>query len=169
MGREIRRVPLGWEHPRYTENDCYDKIGQLRPCYDQDFPTASAEWREEYAKWKPEEHDGMEYWEYANAPDRETCRPMFTEEPTWWVVYETVSEGTPVTPAFATAEELIDYLTKHGDYWAQEYGDAPPSREACEKFVKGSGWAPSMMIVDGTAKMGIAACDEFKDETTERR
>ena len=31
-----------------------------------------------------------------------------------WQVWETVSGGSPVTPVFASAEELIDYLVENG-------------------------------------------------------
>lgn len=64
----------------------------------------------------------------------------------WWQVWETVSEGSPVTPAFATAEELVDYLVKNGDAWCQKRPDErPPTREAAENFVKHAGWVPSGM------------------------
>jgi hypothetical protein len=64
----------------------------------------------------------------------------------WWQVWETVSEGSPVTPAFATADELVNYLVTSGDAWDQKRGDGGWKREAAEKFVK-SGYAPSMMMV----------------------
>jgi hypothetical protein len=73
----------------------------------------------------------------------------------WWQVYETVSEGTPVTPPFATKEELIEYLVEHGDFWDQrnrhdyrcyvDPGCYPPwSRKAATTFVMEDGWCPSM-------------------------
>jgi hypothetical protein len=46
-----------------------------------------------------------------------------TEPPTgdWWQVWETVSEGSPVTPAFETAEALIEHLVQHSDAWDQRW------------------------------------------------
>lgn len=72
-----------------------------------------------------------------------------TEPPAgdWWQVWQTVGEGSPVTPAFATAEQLIDYLVAYGDVWDQRRGDGGWKREAAEKFV-GTGWAASMVVVD---------------------
>jgi hypothetical protein len=32
------------------------------------------------------------------------------KEATWFQAWETVTEGTPVTPPFATTDELVDYL-----------------------------------------------------------
>lgn len=75
-----------------------------------------------------------------------------TEPPAgdWWMVWETVSEGSPVTPAFPTAEALIDYLVERGDAWDQSRGDGGWSREAAEKFV-GRGSAMSLVVTGGVA------------------
>ena len=61
-----------------------------------------------------------------------------TEVPSgdWWQVWETVSEGSPVTPAFATAEELIEYLVTDGDAWDQKRGSGGWLRANAEKYVK---------------------------------
>lgn len=73
-----------------------------------------------------------------------------TEIPTgsWWQVWENVSEGSPVTPAFETQEELIDYLVKYGDAWDQSRGDGGWNREAAVKFV-GLEYMPSMILSHG--------------------
>jgi hypothetical protein len=79
---------------------------------------------------------------------------------TWYQVYQTVSEGSPVTPPFATKEELIEYLVKFGDEWDQSrtaegrQASAGWPRKAAEQFVK-SEWAPSMMVVNGGPQSGI--------------
>jgi hypothetical protein len=62
-----------------------------------------------------------------------------------WQVWETVSEGSPITPVFGTPEELIDYLVDVGTSWGQKY-----SRQAATAFVTSErGWVPSAMIVPG--------------------
>lgn len=66
----------------------------------------------------------------------------------WWQVWETVSEGSPVTPAFATRDELIDYLVINGDHWDQKRGDGGWSRKNAESFVAAE-WAPSLIAVGG--------------------
>lgn len=167
MGREIRRVPPHWEHPRYTKEDApYEhNIGEYRSCHDEDYETASRRWKFEFAEWEAGTHKSKanyEFWEYESPPDPELCRPKFTEEPTWWQVYQTVSEGMPVSPAFATADELIDYLAVYGDEYDQKRDSPPPSRIACEKFVK-SGWVPSAMLDDQGWHEGIKAAETFKD------
>lgn len=50
-------------------------------------------------------------------------------------LWETVSEGSPVSPVFATEKEMIDYLCDNGYSW-----------EAAANFVRGPGWAPSMVL-----------------------
>ena len=142
MGREIRMVPPNWEHPK--EN------GNYQPMHDKDYITATKEWKEGYKLWEKGEHpsqDGYEYWEYDYPPDPKTHRPKFSN-PTWFQVYETVSEGTPVTPPFATKAALVDYLVENGDFWDKSRGDGGWKRANAEKFVS-SGWSPSGMIMAG--------------------
>lgn len=153
MGREIRRVPANWQHPKQ------DRYGDDRyqPMYDERFDDAAKEWKNAFAAWErgerpdyaSEENKVLEYWEWENPPpDRAYYRPYSDEEATWVQAYETVSEGTPVSPPFATPAELIDYLAANGDFWDQQRGDGPWDRAAAERFVT-SGWAPSMIVTDG--------------------
>lgn len=69
-----------------------------------------------------------------------------TEPPTGegWQVWETVSEGSPITPVFATAEALVDYLVEGGDGWDRKRRSGGWSRKNAESFV-GLGFAPSMI------------------------
>ena len=150
MGRVIRRVPPGWKHPKRED-------GRYQPCFDEDFATAARRWKEEFAQWEagthPHHSEGSEFWEgWCHPPTRDCCRPAFTQEPTWWQVYENVSEGTPVTEPFPTREALIEHLVANGtDY------DPPCSREAAEAFVRDGGYAPSMVSKGGLMKTGIDA------------
>lgn len=66
-----------------------------------------------------------------------------TDPPTGegWQVWETVSEGSPITPVFATAEALVDHLATVG-YSGPRGGDGPLRRPAAEALVR-EGWAPS--------------------------
>lgn len=134
-----------------------------------------AEWIENHQLWlkgehpdqKDEAYDVSEYKYYAewngDAPEIAYYLPKRAEgEATWLQLYETVSEGTPVSPPFATPEELIEYLVQNGDFWDQLRGDAPYSREAAERIVRG-GWAPSGISVDGkfyTGAEGLVAINK---------
>jgi hypothetical protein len=100
-----------------------------QPLYDRPYRQAAEEWRKGFAEWEAGERQqyfqesgqDYEYWDYNGMPpDKEYYRPDWKpEDMTWIQVYETVSEGTPVTPPFATREELVDYLVNNGDFWDQ--------------------------------------------------
>lgn len=63
-----------------------------------------------------------------------------------WCLYQTVSEGAPVTPVFATAEELIEHLATVGQDWDQ----TPMRRAAAEALVRSGGSLGSFVTVGGT-------------------
>ena len=71
-----------------------------------------------------------------------------------WQMWGTVSEGSPITPVFATADELIDYMVEGKAKWGavDSY-----SREAAEAFVKGPGWAPSFVGIGNKLVSGVEA------------
>ena len=104
-----------------------------------------------YPEWTSEESKKLSYDEYdGGPPDPDYYRPAYATEPTHYQVYETVSEGTPVTPVFATPEALIDYLAEHGTFWDQRSSFGPArggwGRENAEAFVRGGGWMPTIVI-----------------------
>ena len=176
MGREIRRVPKNWNHPKH-EN------GSFKPMFDQSSTSAFNEWMEAFEAFKAGEINEackeygydkndpyLAFCHYYGEPPRaEYYRPEWDKSSaTWWQVYETVSEGTPVSPPFETQDELIDYLVENGDFWDQErrkdksrnmFGMRcdPWPREQAEKFVKGHGFAASMVIAGGKIMSGIEA------------
>lgn len=150
MGREIRRVPPDWEHPRYTQEDASDKsqVGQLRPCYDEEYEVAARKWLDESNQWNHGEHPDQQrydrseyrfYWEWDGDPPKpEWYRPTFTSEPTAYQIYENVSEGTPVSPVFQTTDEMKAWLvSEHG-----------LTAEGADAFVE-DGYAVSMMVMPG--------------------
>lgn len=173
MGREIRMVPANWEHP--VSRDVYGRE-RLQPMYDETFSTAAREWKAGFLKWESGERpdyfedrpEGYEFWEWdVQPPSREYYRPWSDDEATWFQLWETVSEGTPVSPPFSTKEELADYLADNGDFWDQKrciepdwdrlWGGTPGvsgwGKERAYRFVN-VGWAPSMVatsagVIDG--------------------
>jgi hypothetical protein len=115
MGREIRRVPPNWEHPK-------DEDGDYLPLFDKDFVTACQEWAKEVEQYAEGKHKYQEYsptWEDfledRHAPDLEThrLRRWKPEEATHYQVYETVTEGTPVSPVLSRAE-MYQWLLNDG-------------------------------------------------------
>jgi hypothetical protein len=65
-----------------------------------------------------------------------------------WQIWETVSEGSPITPVFPTREGLIAYLIEGGDGWDRKRGAGGWTPENAESFVAAQ-WAPSMIAVGG--------------------
>lgn len=180
MGREIRMVPPNWEHPRYTKETSRRSgdVGEYMSMHDETFEDAAREWKESYAqweagtsesaaRWKKNEPD-MQYWEYCAPPDREFYRPAFTEEPTWFQVYQTVSEGTPVTPPFPTKEALVEYLMIAGDFWDQKRGRGGYTRAQAEAFVNVESVC-SMIVSNGVVYEGIESAALIKTGTDSAR
>lgn len=61
-----------------------------------------------------------------------------------YCLYETVSEGTPVTPVFETADELVEYLVNFGNFWGEKY-----TRENAESLVDSGYSLGSFAVVNG--------------------
>ncbi len=57
-------------------------------------------------------------------------------------IWETVSEGSPISPVFATAHDLATFMA--GKRWGADRGS---SYESWMQFIEGPGWAPSMMML----------------------
>jgi len=149
-------VPANWAHPKYTEDTATrrENIGQYIPLHDN-----HAEALERFAKDIAEKglKEAIDYW--GGGPQSETHAQYEGKSLDWWQAYETVSEGTPVSPAFATPEELIEYLVANGDFRDQarrERGSGTKqgySLAAAEAFVRG-GLAPSMIVANGKCHEG---------------
>ncbi len=163
-----------WEHPQEERPNYRTQRMEMRyvPLYDRSYREEMAEWIKNHLLWEKGEHPRQDpeckfYAEYdGEAPRSYNYRPDWKEEEaTWFQVYETVSEGTPVTPPFATKEELVEYLVENGDFWDQDRRKrgntimpcAPWNRQQAEKFVFGVGWAPSMVMCNGVIKSGVDA------------
>lgn len=123
---EIRKVAPNWSHPVMFRNGNMEFVPLLKS-----FSEDLRNWERESKEWEDGTHEDLvkgyvskDYYptleDYEPKPERESYMPEWSsEEATWLQVYETVSEGTPISPAFATPEELIDYLVEYGDYWQQ--------------------------------------------------
>lgn len=169
MGREIRRVPVGWEHPTnpycmHLGQSCSKKppFKCFRPLHNDSYTVRANRWLQDLKEFKPNEH-AQYFWDWDGMPpDKESYRPEWKEEEcNGWVVYETVSEGTPVTPVFFTAEDLIEYLVTYGDFWDQGKGSGGWTRSNAEEFVRNSGWVPSMIAVVGQGMFQSKDCPDI--------
>lgn len=71
-----------------------------------------------------------------------------------WQVWETVSDGSPISPVFATRDDLIDWLTS-----SRYTRGGPLTKAQAEGFV-GNGWAPSFVVANGELKSGDKAFEQ---------
>lgn len=145
MGREVRRVPADWQHPK-------DEGGRLKPlypgeCYEdravEFMQMATEKGLQEAIDWN------------GPAPDKNDYMPNWpAEQRTHLMMYEDTSEGTPISPAFATPEELAHWLANTR---ASAFAGEPASYEAWLRIARG-GWAPSMVYRPETGlQNGVSA------------
>lgn len=169
MGREVRKVPENWEHPK-------NEKGDYQSCFDETYEDAADEWLTQFYEWEAgrdpnrEEYDTRYFWDWKSPPDEDSCRPKFESDPIWFQLYETVSEGSPVSPPFASLEELAKYLSENGDFWYQSDASkkrdtfrTKPTYEQALSLVN-SGYAPSMVFVNGKMYQPHEMGDILKDD-----
>jgi hypothetical protein len=163
MGREVRMVPPTWEHPK-------DADGRFIPLYGDSYSERLHEWEEGAAKWERgyvrdyatggwRPRDGYatsgsyEDWDGAR-PQPEEYMPDWPErERTHFMMYENTSEGTPISPPFATAEELARWLSDTG---ASSFADMTATYEQWLSTIR-RGFAVSAVLEDGQMKSGVEA------------
>jgi hypothetical protein len=108
----------------------------------------------EGAIWQsPEAKQKCEEWEPTEPPAGEGYQ-----------IWETVSEGSPISPVFATPEELARHMA--GTQWGADRGT---SYETWLAFINGPGWSISMVAGPDGVKNGVqAAVDMAADNTKEQ-
>ena len=161
MGRQVRRVPKDWQHPKY-DNGAY--IPLQGRCFEED----EREWIEWQEAWNegifpngepiPSDSSLEDY--YGPRPRPEDYMPSWNdEERTHLMMYEDTSEGTPISPAFETAEELARWLADTG---ANAFGGMTASYGQWLAMIN-DGWAPSAAFTESTGLIsGVEAAEKFK-------
>lgn len=88
-----------------------------------------------------EAHDAYEAWQPVEPPKGDGYQ-----------IWETVSEGSPISPVFSTARDLAAHMstTKIG-------GDDGTSAATWLAFIEGPGWAPSMVVGPEGVISGVEA------------
>ncbi len=88
-----------------------------------------------------EKYAAYEAWEREEPPTGEAYQ-----------IWETVSEGSPISPAFLTPEELARHMAT--TRWGADKGT---DYETWLKFINGPGWAPSMISDANGVHDGVSA------------
>jgi len=174
MGREVRRVPADWQHPKEQVPDWRTgrMIEKFKPLFPgEQYQSLVDEWDSECAKWKAgwrpsyagEESRDLAYEQFAGQrPHRDDYMPNWPEsERTHFMMYEDTSEGTPISPAFATPEELAQWLADSG---ASALGSSTATYDVWLRVAKG-GWAPSAIYTPESGfKNGVDALSDQIEE-----
>jgi hypothetical protein len=141
-------VPPDWEHPK-------DGNGHYLPLLYESFDVACADWDQRKREYDadPESAESFEQWDGERPTDPQQHMPEFAPgTATHLRMYESTSEGTPISPAFATAEELARWLTGHR---ASAFGSMTATYEqwlvTCNR-----GSAPSAVVDASGIQSGVA-------------
>lgn len=148
MGREIKRVqldfdwPIGKGWPPYMGGICSDDVKScmgLKNPTDLDVTCGHCKHAAKLA--------GVE------AVTLGRC-PKWVHDPLpgdCYQLWETVSEGSPVSPVFATPEELADWMVAPGNDTSITRGT---TREQWLAMICGSGYAPSLVFDEKGIRAG---------------
>lgn len=144
MGREIKRVPLDfkWEgiwpgYMSFPGNVCTEQVRYTMKNKDAETDEVCARCKE-FAKLA-----GINIYNAAGCPDTRHHPP--TGE--GWQLWEDVTEGSPKSPVFATAEELAQWMADGNDWDDTTY-------EQALAFIK-KGYAPTFMINESGVHPGV--------------
>jgi len=143
MGREVKRVPMGFDWPintiwhGYLISKCADgNNGNMSGC----------ESCRRFAKIK-----GLEMTSY-NCPIIKELEPPTGEG---WQMWENVTEGSPISPVFETPEELAHWLA---DSNASACGHDGATYQQWLNMIK-KGWCPSLVVTrQKSVVSGVEAC-----------
>jgi hypothetical protein len=83
-----------------------------------------------------------------------------TEERTHWQMYETTSEGTPISPVMESPDALADWLATHK---ASAFAGMPATREQWLATIK-RGWAASAILGPMGMVSGVAGLADMEKE-----
>lgn len=126
MGRALRKVIANWEHPKNERGyiplkdrnqlieDTYDYLMFIRQVYNTQ-------------RWSPKD--------IKQKPDIEKYMPFFDEIALTCIqLYETTSEGTPITPVFQRSEleQLCEYAEQHCYTVGEQRGTKETWMEICK-------------------------------------
>ena len=125
MGREVRRVPPGYQHPT---DDRRGRPASLHYGAGGRYERQASEWLAEANKWAAGERpkyagdDAPEfYWDWDGGPPEAESFMLVgvpDEACTHYQLFETTSEGSPIGPVCATLDEVAEHAAEHATTFA---------------------------------------------------
>ena len=171
MGREVRMGPGDWNHPKAD-------AGNYIPLHGTSYSEALAAWEDDWNLWKNGKKRNFDSFtdfvtkEYNIVNhDHDRSRETFmqwcgqmplraeympdwkVEEKTHYQMYETCTEGTPISPPMETPEELARWLA---DNKASAFGSLTATYEEWLSTIQ-RGFSISALMVDGEFMSGVEA------------
>ena len=127
MGRELRKVPANWEHPKKDN-------GSYQPMHNEFYGDVLHEWIKENEEWEngshpdliahPEYKEEYPFWAMYNGdcPNYKyyQTKKYKPEELTHIQLYETTTEGSPLSPIFKAdeLEKLCEWAAENATTFA---------------------------------------------------
>ncbi len=163
MGREVRKVPKDWKHPEGESllEGPWEKEAEK---WDEEKVQWDKGFRLSYIAektWVPKDADeNMPFEEWSGErPVKKDYMPTWKEtEKTHLQMYETCSEGSPISPVMKTPEELAHWLVMNE---ASSFASQTATYDAWLRIAKG-GYACSGVIVDGIIESGVQGLTKEK-------
>jgi len=136
MGRQVKRVPMDFDWPLHKVWPGY----YLSLC---DVMDEDCESCKRFAK-------------LAGIASKYECPEVQIDPPNGegYQIWETVSEGSPISPVFRAPELLAQWMVDHDTSITRD-----ATFEIWVNFINGPGWAPSMVGVGGKLISGVAATE----------
>ncbi len=165
MGREVRKVTKDWVHPKRED-------GSYQPMWNEYYQNDLNEWIQGNKQWEDGTHQDLvedpqrkdkypcyAQWE-GNPPSVEFYKTVREkgEDLTHFQMYETVSEGTPISPVFDTPEKLARWLADTG---ASSFAGRTALYDQWLHMIN-VGWSISAVSDGGELKSGVEAMGERK-------
>ena len=137
MSREVKRVPLGFDWPQKEIWWGYllEAMAKCERCPGEDCRVC-------YGKG-------------------EVCFSVEVPEGPGWQMWETTSEGSPISPVFETPEELARWLADTG---ASALGSQTATYDQWLAMIVGPGWALSGMLTVGDGMRLQSGVEALSDD-----
>jgi hypothetical protein len=153
MGREIRRVPPDWQHPLKNNRN-------YQPVRDMVYEDALLDWESE--RPSPGDNDALLEWNDSRPnPEYYRHQRWTSQEATAYQIYETISEGTPISPVFQTEEELIKYLVEDGRGMGIGGECFKMTETEAKLYISNGGFAFTMISINGKIMGGVEAAVRY--------
>lgn len=145
MGRELRKVPHNWEHPKQFNGSYKPLLGYSYSKHLSDWEEEKIQWEngfkkswDETNKWIPKSKsdEDYSYEEWAGEkPIKEDYMPEWVGEATHIQLYENTTEGTPISPVYALGE--IDKLCQYASEKCTTFANFKATKEEWFEMLNG--------------------------------